>query len=228
MSATLLLLLAVPIAQPGGVPDWTFSRKTTTVEQRSTVTPAPRPLLAVPVPVPVLIGEGRIPPVGFATPVGVSSCGNPLCPCGVCDCQNCRCGLPRPVAAPVSLPPVQYVPVPIRAVSPPPVYYAPPTPAPASYAPPVYYQQSATFQYSVPAPARQAAPVRQQAQWTWPGGTEASLRQHLYRTHGAAVNGLSYAQLVALHDSLHNGRRASAQPIYQQPRYSSGRAACPT
>ena len=40
--------------------------------------------------------------------------------------------------------------------------------------------------------------------WTWPGGTEGSLRLHLMREHGTTTNGLSFEECRNLHDYFHN------------------------
>jgi len=40
--------------------------------------------------------------------------------------------------------------------------------------------------------------------WSWPGGTEYALRVHLSQEHGADTRGLSFSELRALHDYLHN------------------------
>lgn len=45
--------------------------------------------------------------------------------------------------------------------------------------------------------------------WTWPG----DLSTHLRTTHGVSTDGLSGAELVELHDNLHN----SAQQVFSQP-----------
>ena len=52
--------------------------------------------------------------------------------------------------------------------------------------------------------------------WTWPG----DLGDHLQSTHGVSINGMSQAQMEAIHNQLHNQQRgyvsvnyASTQPV---------------
>lgn len=55
---------------------------------------------------------------------------------------------------------------------------------------------SSVFNFAVPKPSHR--------RYTWPGGTEQSLRQHLESTHGISTRGLSFQQLRAIHDADHN------------------------
>lgn len=217
-SVIALLALAAPEC------DWSFSKRTPAapiqVIQQVQQVPTPaaprvyaQPQAAPPaVYYPPAIAEGRIPPVGYVVPAGVSSCGNPLCPCGACDCRNCCCGMGREalqqrarlygIAESATAPaatPVRVVPAPVVPVVPVPV-------APVRVVP---------LTYTSPA-----------SQWTWPGGTEASLRQHLQAHHRISTAGMTYAQCVAAHNALHNG--TSQRVAYQPPRVTLPVAkACP-
>jgi hypothetical protein len=55
---------------------------------------------------------------------------------------------------------------------------------------------ASVFNFAVPRPSHR--------RYTWPGGTEASLRAHLEQTHGIRVRGMSFQQLRAIHDADHN------------------------
>lgn len=52
----------------------------------------------------------------------------------------------------------------------------------------------------------------QGSHWGYPG----SLSQHLATTHGQSVAGLSHAQLLELHDALHEGRSVSKQVVVRK------------
>ena len=55
-----------------------------------------------------------------------------------------------------------------------------------------------------PEPVRQIAVQRMSGPtWTWPG----DLATHLSTTHGVDVSGMSFSDLKATHDNLHNGQR---------------------
>lgn len=55
-----------------------------------------------------------------------------------------------------------------------------------------------------PEPVRQIVVQRMSGPtWTWPG----DLAQHLSTTHGVDVSGMSFTDLRATHDNLHNGQR---------------------
>lgn len=50
-----------------------------------------------------------------------------------------------------------------------------------------------------------------QPRWTWPGAIE----QHLYATHGLNVSGMSYTDMLRLHDSLHDQEHGGhMQPMH--------------
>lgn len=61
--------------------------------------------------------------------------------------------------------------------------------------PAIQYIVPPTVQYNVRVVTRNTGPT-----WTWPG----SIANHLQATHGQSVAGLSHAEMVALHDNLHN------------------------
>lgn len=60
--------------------------------------------------------------------------------------------------------------------------------------------QPSTVTVYRPAPIRTM--VARGATWTWPG----NLGNHLASEHGIDTSGMSHAEMVAVHDSLHNGQ----------------------
>lgn len=85
----------------------------------------------------------------------------------------------------------------------------------AAYAPAPVQIRTAVVVASPPPAAvvRTAGPT-----WTWPG----NLSSHLQSSHGASVAGLSHAQQVALHDSLHNAGRTSRAVVRSRTTYRRG------
>ena len=65
-------------------------------------------------------------------------------------------------------------------------------------------------------PAQRAIVRRSGPTWTWPG----DLATHLARAHGVNPAGMSFEQMRALHDNLHNSQsRASPRPYYVPRQY---------
>lgn len=46
--------------------------------------------------------------------------------------------------------------------------------------------------------------IRGRTTWTWPGGTEQSLREHLRQVHRIDPTGMTLSEMRAVHDAAHN------------------------
>ena len=46
--------------------------------------------------------------------------------------------------------------------------------------------------------------IRGRTTWTWPGGTQQSLREHLIQVHRIDPTGMTMAEMRAVHDAAHN------------------------